>query len=315
MSASPPPAARPRRRRGVRPLLAVALGLGALLLTGRSLGGTFALPFYGEANYPSSSMTLGVLSAPSGLSATPSGNSVNLAWTAGTHGNGETVAGVDTGSATSCTSANTFTTITSALGATATSYTDTNRATAAGVQAGDNYCYDVATAYGTTWSADTYVSARVGFATTGVAITNGATVNSIRTNDYVTLTFNQAPTTPTATGVTRMCAVPSTKTLIIGVNATCSSGATALVGKLVYSGTMTTTNTYTVSYTVTGSTLKILVTTTPGTPTTVGTGGTWTFTPTSSAPSSLVSASGAVAACSSNTNSSALCAPTTTTTF
>lgn len=173
----------------------------------------------------------------------------------------------------------------------------------------------------TAWtSSGLYASAQVGLVTTAAAIANGGTAGKIGSGDTITLTFNQAVTKPTSTD--DICTIASTTSannaIIIGDSShTTCSGATAsdnyVVGELTLASTstatLTTSSSFAVTYSTTGDTLTITVGT--GTATTVNGTATWVFEPSTS----LVSLTGSVAACQTNTNSNSLCQPTATGSF
>ena len=307
---SRPRHARPRAARARRALelgAVLLLGLAALLVSGHSLRGNFALPFSGETAYSSSSFATASLSPPTALTAIPSGDGVSLSWSTGANGDGQSVdAAALTSTAASCSAADTFSTLSSTLTTAATSYTTS---TAAGETPGDAYCYAVSTTYGTTWSASAYASAIAGFATTGLALGAGTTPGQLG-GASITLTFNQPLTLPT-NPVTKMCVIEGGTnggTLLIGDttvgSGTCASSDTAAIGRLTLSGgslgTAGSSAQLTVSYHNSGSSLTVRF---PASSITTS-GGTWTFTPGASL--TTTSSGSSVAACTTGT----YCTPT-----
>ncbi|MHB1988040.1 MAG: hypothetical protein ACYCSF_08650 [Acidimicrobiales bacterium] len=144
----------------------VALGLALVLVGGNAVASTFASYFNAQTSYNGSTFSTGALTAPAGFTATPSGNSVDLAWSVGGNGNQQDVNGVDTTSSSACSPSNTFAPL-SVLSSSATSYVDANHAGQSGVQAGDHYCYQTDTAYGRP------------LVTLATALTSGQTVTSL----------------------------------------------------------------------------------------------------------------------------------------
>lgn len=133
---------------GRRGWIAVALLSGALLLvTGQLVGSTFATSFNASTGYNSSTVSASSLSAPGSLAAAPAGTtSLGLSWTS-TAGTGQVqdVSGADTTTSSACSSSTALTPLAVRSSSTA-SFTDANHS-GASVQAGDNYCYEVSTAY------------------------------------------------------------------------------------------------------------------------------------------------------------------------
>jgi hypothetical protein len=217
-----------------RPLL-TAVGVAVLCaaasvatLLGGRVGTTLAL-FNGETQNAGSAFAAGWIDPPTGLTATASGNNVDLAWTAGTHGPpaGQRIAAVSTGTSASCTGQTLAAVASIGWVAGANSYVDaggassgsgSGRGTAA--NAGDFYCYQVASTYGTQWSSpSTAVSTVVGLVATNLAIANGGTSGRIGNGDRITITFNQKTTLPTTATTSKVC-IRTTGVVYLGDTAT-----------------------------------------------------------------------------------------------
>src|SRR5207249_299056 len=141
---------------------------------------------------PTNSFATTALYAPSGLTATPSGHDVALAWSAGTNGSGYSINGVSNGTSSDCSAA-----VYSAVGTTAsTTYTDTGRYTPQGTY----FCYQTQTSYATNWTSvqsNPTAVAQIGVVITSVVITNHNVAGKIDPTDTVAVTFNQPITTST----------------------------------------------------------------------------------------------------------------------
>jgi hypothetical protein len=240
---------------------------------------------------------LTALYAPSGLTATPSGHDVALAWSAGSNGSGYSVLGVANGSSSDCSAAS-FASIGSASG---TSYTDTGRYTPQGTW----FCYQVKTSYAswTSVSGNPTAAAQLGVVATSVAAANGGTAGKLDTNDTITVNFNQPITTSTGpSGTNTVCAI-SGSTIVLGSTTTlgtCSASETMNLGKLA-GGTSSANARWAATYTWTNSNKTLTVklgTLSSGSAPTVS--GAWTFNPTTTA-SKLLSATGSFQTCNTNT--------------
>lgn len=288
-------------------LALVTLSSVSLVLSTGVVGSTDAL-FNGETQNAASSFAGGWVDAPSALTATASGYDVALGWTPGTHGpvTSQQLNGVDNGTNSNCTGASygPVTSLTSAAAA----YTDANRGSTLN---GHWYCYQLISNSATVWNAQATQKLQVGLLTTGIAIANVGTNNTINANDTVTLTFNQK-TNLAASGTTKVCVMPGK--IIFGDTAggnACASGdgytvgvitGPTIVGSQVYrNSTFTTTGTspFTMTITLVGG----------GTATYSGTA---TFTPSASLLSSATTHQATM--CTTN-SAGAVCQPTTTTHF
>jgi hypothetical protein len=312
--------------------LAVACGVAAIcvvaslaLLRGGRIGATFAL-FNAETGNAGSAFSAGWLDAPTALAATPQGNDVQLTWTSGTHGppTGQTLAGVDNGTSSTCTAATLSTLATLAYTSGANSYTDaggtssgsgSGRGTA--TNGGHWFCYRVASTAGTRWSTPgTPLAVQLGLVATALSVTNAS--KSIDRNDTVTVTFNQKPVLPASP--LNVCVVAPGTVVLGDTTATgttaCAAGDAASVGKLTASGWTigSTVEFSSSSYTLTTAAPWKLVITLGATATTSalsGTSGSWTFVPSSSVTSSLGNGTHQAALCSTGS----ACQPTTTSNF
>ena len=291
--------------------LAVIFGLlcaAALLLSSGVVGSTVAL-FNGETQNAGSTFAGGWVDAPSALTATAVGYDVSLGWTAGTHGpvTGQQLNGVDNGTSSNCTGASYSLTIATLSSATATD-TDSRRGTLA--NDGHWFCYQLVSTSATVWTAQTTQQLQLGLVTSGIAIANVGTNNSVNANDTITLTFNQR-TNLAASGTTKVCVRTNGK-IFLGDTApgtTCTntdasnvgaiSGVTIGSNQVYRNSTFTTTSTapYTMTITLVGA-----VTSTYS--------GTATFTPSASILSAATTHQATMC-----TAAAATCQPTTTTHF
>jgi hypothetical protein len=184
---------------------------------------------------PSAAFATTALYAPSGLTASYAGTRTTLSWPSGTNGSGYTVLGAANGTSNDC-SAATFTTLTTTS---ALTVTDT-RAT----PAGNWYCYQVQTAYGSWTSVQSNPTATVqlGFVTSSVSISNNSNNGKVDSGDQIAITFNQ-PVDPT-TGPGASDGICTTTTLVLlGTNTgstSCSATEAITVG--MFSGGSSTIN-------------------------------------------------------------------------
>jgi hypothetical protein len=254
---------------------------------------------------PGNAYALTALYAPSGLTATPSGHDVGVAWSAGTNGSGYAVLGVANGNSSNCSAAS-FASIGSAAG---TSYTDIGRYTPQGTW----FCYQVKTSYAswTSVSSNPTAAAQLGVVAASVAAANGGTAGKLDTNDTITVTFNQPIATSTGpSGTNSVCAI-SGATIVLGsttATGACAASETLNLGKLT-GGTSSANARWSATYTWTNSnqtlTVKLAALTSGSAPTVSGT---WTFKPTTTA-SKLLSATGSFQTCNTNTGGGS-CLPT-----
>jgi hypothetical protein len=169
------------------------------------------------------------LGAPTGLTGTPSGQNVNLSWTAGTNGSGYAIAAAANGTSSNCTAAS-FSALTTTAG---TSITDTGRFTPQGTFE----CYRVTTTFGT-WSSQTgnpTVAVRLGVVAQSLAITNGGTAGRLDAGDKIAITYNQAISTASGPVAGNNVCTNTGGTIMVGVTGTgttCSTGSATTVGTL-----------------------------------------------------------------------------------
>lgn len=198
----------------------------ALTLSGGIVGNTYAL-FNGETQNAGSSFAGGWIDPPSAVTATASGYDVSFSWTPGTHGPvmGQQLWGVDNGVlATGSTCSGSGVSLlspTPALTRTTAATIDSNRGLTIN---GHWFCYQLISTSATNWTAQVNNVLQVGLATTGMALANGSTNNSLDPGDTITLTFNQQ--TNLASGTTKVCVI-TPGTIIVGDTAggsSCSSG-------------------------------------------------------------------------------------------
>ncbi|MGH8979780.1 MAG: hypothetical protein ACRDWE_01990 [Acidimicrobiales bacterium] len=294
----------------------------------RPIGGTFAAGGFSAHNaYKTSPVSSASLTAPTNLVARASGNAIRLTWTVGAT-SGKTkqiVSVVRTGASTACAASPAFTALSTSLSTTTSTYTETTPTALATSQAGDWYCYQVATAYNTSWTKSGYVNAQEGFVASGLSLTTkvstGSTTVSIDTAT-ITVSFNQkigstgAQLKPTSSiGVCALDTTPNYE-LLIGVTK-CKASAEVTFGRLKSSIPLSnkkfyTTATFTVHNTTTTHTYTVVVTfkaTTPSTLTTFTGTPTWTFSPGTPTLPVLKSSTGTVTVCRTNSHATSLCQP------
>lgn len=271
------------------PIAALAFGL-VLPSSGASFNAT-------SVN-PGNAYALTALYAPSGLTATPSGHDVSLAWSAGTNGNGYAVLGVANGSSSNCSAAS-FASIGSAGG---TSYADTGRYTPQGTW----FCYQVKTSYAS-WTSvpgNPTAAAQLGVVAASVTVANGGTAGKLDPGDTITVTFNQPISTSTApSGTNSVCAIAGA-TIVLGSTATtgsCAASETVNLGKLT-GGTSSANARWSATYAWSNANKTLTVTVGART---VGTAnptvsGSWILNPTTTA-TKLLSSTGSFHACDTNT--------------
>lgn len=333
------PAGRPGGVWTKRGWLAVLLLAVAIALVGtHGAGDTFAAGGFSAHNaYKTSTISSGSLTAPTSLAAHPTGSATKLEWTPGATSTKtkQVVAVAHMGAATTCSSSSIFTTLTASVAATSTTYTTASLTltTHGTTKPGDWYCYQVASAYGTSWTKPAFVHAQAGFVATSVAVsTTLPTSSSPMPIDTATITisFNQAiGTTKTQlkpTAAYGVCANETNHELLLGVTDSLTCGGTSLVTlgilKATTSTTFFTTDTFytTAKFTVTNNpgtgvytisvTFKTLTTPTP--PTAFSGTPTWTFMPGTPTTNVLKSSSGTLPVCRTNLRSASLCQPSVT---
>ncbi len=286
-----------------------ALAVAVLVLASNAAAGVRAT-FTVSTTNPGNTFATTALYAPSSLTATASGHSVNLGWGAGTNGNGYAVQGVANGASSNCTGV-TY----GSVGSTAAlTYAD-----ARFTPQGTWFCYQVLTSYGSWTSVNTNptVAVRLGFFASSIAMANGGTANRLDTGDTITVTFNQPVATVTGpSGTNKVC---STNTGVIRLGAVATTGACSATeavnlggltgGTTAANGRWNATWTWSAGNTV----LTIVLGTRVSGSANVATSGTFTFTPTTT--TTLVqSATGAFHVCDTNTGGGT-CLPAATGTF
>lgn len=214
----------PRGLREAASILAVAA-----VLSSAGVGGTFAL-FSAETQHKTSTFAGGWLDAPTGGSATASGNDVALSWTAATHGlSGYEVWGVTNGTTNSC-SGVTYAKLSGALPTSPASYIDANRGDGFHAAAnGDWFCYEIRSVYaGTGWyrALDFPSPVEVGLVATQAALSHTSAYpnGKFDSGDTVTLTFNQRVTL--AGSSFPVCVFKNSNVITIGDENGCASPTT-----------------------------------------------------------------------------------------
>jgi hypothetical protein len=288
-------------------LAIVILGAIALALSTGIVGTTSAL-FNGETQNAGSSFAGGWVAAPSSFTATPSGYDVALAWTPGVQSvTGQKVIGVDNGTNPDCTGA-AYSPVATLASATTATYTDSSRGTAS--NNGNWFCYQLVSTSATVWTAQAAQAAQIGLATTGIAIANVGTDNSVNAGDTITLTFNQR-TNLAASGSLKVC-VRTIGKIIIGSTAggaNCSDTDGYTIG-VINGVTIGTARTYGSSTYATRTSAPWTVTITIGGTNTSTYAGTGVFTPAATILSSATTHQATMC-----TSTASTCQPTTTTHF
>jgi hypothetical protein len=288
----------------LRPALLVGVVAGAIL---GSVGVAHAT--FSSTRTEAQSVSTRSLTAPTSLTATPSGRNVALSWSAGTGGSGYAISGVANGTSSSCTAA-TFST----LAATAsTSYSDPLRYTPQGTW----YCYKVATSYGT-WTSQASnptAAAQLGVVAATVAITNGGTAVRIDSGDKVVVTFNQPITTSTGpSGSDNVCTTTGGTIALgsTGSGSTCSTSGLDLGTLAGYAVGANSRFAATRAWSAGNTVLTVTIgSRTAGSNTSIS--GTATFSPTTTS-TKLTSATGGFHACDTNSGGGK-CLPTATGSF
>lgn len=157
------------------------------------------------------------------VTSTLGGNDGVLVWTNGkdettTNNEIQQIFGADRSTTNNCTGATYATTVLSSTTSPTTTqaytYTDTGRATVAGVANGDWYCYEVVHGWPNTtapdWTTPATTNVQLGLAPTGVTITNSGTAGTITNGDKVVITYNQPVTTTTT--ATHICQIRTSGT-------------------------------------------------------------------------------------------------------
>lgn len=314
------------------------LAAGIAIVGTHGAGDTFAVGGFSAHNvYKTSTITSGALKPPKTLTARAIGDSVELTWAlqATSNKTKQVVSVSHTGTAIPCTSSLTFTSLTANLPTSATTYTTPSMTlTPTGTtKPGDWYCYQVASAYGTSWTQPAFAATQAGFVATKVSVstslsTSGTSV-SIDTAT-VTVTFNQkiaTTATQLKTAVNSVCAIKSTTIpeLLLGDESAtsttkCKTSDNVSFGRLrssvalsakkyyttvAYSVENTTTNhLYSIALTFKAKTASSLAAFS-GTPT-------WTFVPGTTKTEVLKSKTGSLTVCMTNSRTSGLCQPAVT---
>jgi hypothetical protein len=290
--------------------VALVFAAAALLLGSGLTGSTFAL-FNGETQNAGSTFAGGWVDAPSGASASVSGDDVAFTWTPGTHGpvTGQQLFGVDNATSSNCTGA-AYALLATLASATTASYTDANRANS--TNDGDWFCYELVSTSATVWTAPTPLSAlQIGLAATGLSIANGGTAGRIDKNDEITITFNQKPTSPGSS--IRVCAFTTGSVVIGDTTGSCHAGTDAnSVGVLALTGATIASNTsYGASSVVVASAAPWTMTITLSAGSSILTGTpSWKLTPSASIKSAATTDQATACTAARTT-----CQPTTSTSF
>lgn len=182
------PRARLTLRRGLNAFVAAAL---AVVAAGGVARGTFAA-FTGTVRNGGNTFALTSLYAPGGLTATPVGQSVDVAWTAGQNGSGYRVLSAPAPNplVNDCTGAS-YSTVTTVSGTTYNHAVSTPQ--------GTWRCYTVETSY-QSWTSvqnNPVAGARMGFVASMASFSNGGTAGRLDQGDTITITFNQPVDTAT----------------------------------------------------------------------------------------------------------------------
>jgi hypothetical protein len=326
----------PARQRGRRRALwALALAV----LTAISAAGIAYAAFASTTSNGSNAVTATTLTPPTGLTGTPAGRNVSLAWSAATPATGYDIQGAAPASGSSSCGGLTFTAVSGANPTTTTtSYTDTNRAAPSGttptppaIAHGRWYCYRALTRYNV-WASPTTsaaVAVRVGVVATGITITNAANTagcgssgvsGALDCGDQVVITFNQAINTATGPAASNtVCGQSNGTTLLLASTTTsggCNTGTEQVnVGRLT-TPQLTNSGRYAASYAWSAGNTVLTITLgsrVAGNRNVEPDPGTTTLTP-STDTADLQSSSGAVHACHTNTGGGD-CLPTTTNTW
>ena len=297
---------RPLRRAATAYVIAIGM---VALLSGGLIGGTFAL-FTAETTNANSTFAGGWVDPPSTLTATPSGYTMGLTWVPGTHGpvTGQQLYGVDNANTSSCTGV-TYAAIGSAMTASAATYTDTSRGTAA--NNGDWFCYQLVSTTATSWTASAVQPVQLGLVATSITWTNVTTPGTLTNGDQLTIAFNQK-TNLAASGTISVCA-RTTGGIRIGATGGCSNTIGVNIG-VISGGVVGANKNFTSSGFVTTAAAPFTLTITfggsgGGTPGTTFSG-TSTFTGPASIATSVKSSLTPVAVLCARTVSA--CQPTTT---
>ncbi len=293
-----------------RAAIAAGAVLGAVL--GSACAASVACAAFMSAATASQAVSSRSLVAPTGLTGTPSGHDVGLAWTAGQNGSGYAVQTVNNGTSSSC-SAAAF----ASLGATAaTSYTDTGRYQPQGTY----QCYQVLTTYGT-WtspSGNPTVAVRLGFVAASVQVTNGGTAGTLDPGDKLVITYNQAVSTASGpTGTSKVCtnSASSGNIVMLGDAISGCSASTAVAVGALSGGTANRTSAYSATWAWSAGNTVLTITIgarTSGTANPTITGA-LTLNPTTTA-TSMLSATGGFHNCDTNTGGGS-CLPAVTGSF
>lgn len=276
-------------------VLAIAAALLALVGVAGKSRGTFA-SFSGAVRNGGNTFSMTSLYAPGSLTATPAGQTVGVAWTAGQNGSGYKVLSAPAPNplVNDCTGAS-YAEVATVTG---TSYTHS-----ASTPQGTWRCYMVQTSYHS-WTSvlsNPVAGARLGFVASVVTFANGGNAAQLDQGDTFTFTFNQAvdPATGPQTGNT-ICWVNNT--IVLGSTATgnCVASEVPRLGR-VTGGTID--RNYRHAATWAWSNGNRTLTATVGARLsgsgTVTKTGSWTFNPTTNT-SLLRSATGALHVCDTN---------------
>ena len=288
-------APRPRlklRRSPARAFIAAGV---ALVAVAGVVHGTFAA-FTGATRNGGNTFALTSLYAPGGLTATPAGVSVDLAWTAGQNGSGYTVLSAPAPNplVNDCTGVS-FSAVTSLSG---TSYTH-----AVASLPGTWRCYTVRTSYHSWTSVENnpVAAARMGFVASMASFANTSNPR-IDDGDTITITFNQAVDVATGPQTGNSICWQNDR-IVLGSTQSGSCSPTDAAPRLGFLTGGTIDRNYrlaaTWSWSNDGRTLTITVGSRLSGSGNYSHSGTWTFTPTPNV-AFLKSATGAIHVCDNN---------------
>jgi hypothetical protein len=280
--------------------------------------GTTSALFNGETQNAGSVFAGGWVDAPSGLTATPSGYDVGLAWTPGTHGpvTGQKLNGFDNTTSPNCTGA-AFALLKTLAAATTASYTDASRGTAA--NNGDWYCYQLVSTSATVWTAQLGQVVQLGLVASDFSTANAASgcstaptpaTGQVDCNDTITITFNQKPILPASP--VKVC-LWSTGSIVIGdTNATtCKASNDAYSVGVLTGGALGTSVAYPSStFSLTTAAPWTMTITLGGSTATSTVSGTWKLTPATSIKSAITTHQATICSAAKTT-----CQPASSTSF
>ena len=273
----------------------LAATLAAVAVAGTAPG-TFAA-FSGTVRNVGNAFALTSLYAPGNLTATPAGNAVDLAWTAGQNGNGYAILSAPAPDplVNDCAGAS-YSAVATQPG---TSYTDP-----VSTPPGTWRCYTVQTSYHSWTSVESnpVAGARLGFVASVASFANGGNGNRIDDGDTIAITFNQPVDAATGPQAGNSICWQNDR-IVLGSTQTGSCAATDTSPRLGFltGGTIDRNMRLaaTWSWSGDGRTLTIAVGARLSGNGNYSTEGTWTFTPTSNA-AFVQSSTGGIHVCDTN---------------